>query len=499
VLMFATAIATGGVAIATTAGGKLYADSSRRSLWLAIGAAAFVTMLTLGLTLLNGTTPGELLEGVILGPLRHPTLYTVPFTWRAGTLALAIVAIPASFVVARLPINQRGPLLLILRSLVVIAYVACIAELSPIDGAAFVLGYGLTTAWVFTLSAGDDDPSHASRVWLGLLVVLQALHAYPVAGSQIAWGTFLWVPLAALAMHALGTQLKTAATRTAVATGAIAVTMVVFANHAVLGWQRYRDSDELRLRGAEHLRLPESFASGLRMLAHNSGVHGDMLFSLPGMQSFNVWTNLPSPTTANATHWFNLLSLPQQAEIQHRLESTPRGVLIVQREVYDLLVHQGVVAQTPLLRWLLANYSPLFKVSTYEFWVRKDRAVVPVSAAHLYRGAPGAPTRHKLDVVIAEPNSPEIATIELRRFVGDGSTTITTWDNQNARFLVTPIASDGKAQAAPAEKRLPLMATGILRLDIYTNVVPDNLSPTDAIIYLRDAAGRRIAEARFID
>jgi hypothetical protein len=499
VLIFALAIATGSVAILATATGTLYADSTRRNLSLAIVAAALVTVLTLALTVLNGTTLRGLLEGVILGPLRHPTLYTVAFSWRTGTLVLAIVAIPAAAIATRLPHYRRAPFILILRSVLVIAYVLCIAELGPVDGSAFVLGYGLTTAWVFTISTGGDDPSYANRVWLGLLFMLQALHAYPVAGSQIAWGTFLWVPLAALAIHALGTQLKTVTMRRAVALGALAVTTVIFVNHALLGWQRYRGSDELRLRGAEHLRLPESFTSGLRMLAHNSGVHGNLLFSLPGMQSFNLWTNLPPPTTANATHWFNLLSAQQQAEIQQRLESAPRAVLIVQRDIYDLLVRQGVVAQTPLLRWLLANYAPVFNVATYEFWVRKDRSVIPVSAARLYRGAPGAPTRHKVDVVIAEPNSPEIATVELRRFLGDGSATVATWDNQNARFVVTPIASDGRAQAAPAEKRLPFVATGILQLDIYTNVIPDNLSPADAIIYLRDATGQKIAEARLIE
>ena len=62
-----------------------------------------------------------------------------------------------------------------------------------------------------------------------------------------------------------------------------------------------------------------SLAAELRSLSVNAVAHCDLLFSLPGMFSFNLWTGLPSPTAANVTHWFNLLSPAQQAAVIAKL------------------------------------------------------------------------------------------------------------------------------------------------------------------------------------
>src|ERR1041385_1840611 len=103
-----------------------------------------------------------------------------------------------------------------------------------------------------------------------------------------------------------------------------------------LGW--IRDSDRLRLPGASMLWLPEKLSTTLRVLARNAVVHADVLFSLPGLDSFHLWTDLPAPTPANATHWFTLLSPAQQDAIRDRLATSPRSCLIVHRGLYNFLV-----------------------------------------------------------------------------------------------------------------------------------------------------------------
>ena len=40
-------------------------------------------------------------------------------------------------------------------------------------------------------------PESSAKTWLGLVLAGQYLHAYPIAGSQISWGTFLFIPLVA--------------------------------------------------------------------------------------------------------------------------------------------------------------------------------------------------------------------------------------------------------------------------------------------------------------
>ena len=85
------------------------------------------------------------------------------------------------------------------RVFAIVAYILCLSGLVDLSALAFALSYGLGFAWLFVMPCGEDDSTSASRAWLALLLVTQALHAFPVAGSQLSWGTFLWIPLAALA------------------------------------------------------------------------------------------------------------------------------------------------------------------------------------------------------------------------------------------------------------------------------------------------------------
>src|SRR5205823_4459290 len=111
------------------------------------------------------------------------------------------------------------------------------------------------------------------RLWVGLVLALQYLHAYPVAGSQIAWGTFLAIPLIALGLHE---GWKYSATQTfllpvQVALVLTAMLLVVSATQlGVRGWREYHQSQPLALPGAENIRPPRVFSSALRMLARNA-------------------------------------------------------------------------------------------------------------------------------------------------------------------------------------------------------------------------------------
>jgi hypothetical protein len=70
------------------------------------------------------------------------------------------------------------------------------------------MSYGVTLAWIFVVPLCADDRGAAARAWVALLLVFQFLHAYPVAGSQINWGTCLWVPLLALGLHDAGPEIR---------------------------------------------------------------------------------------------------------------------------------------------------------------------------------------------------------------------------------------------------------------------------------------------------
>ncbi len=499
VQMFIAVVAVGGVALVLVIPSSCRPEARWGELAAIILGALGIAGLTTGLVLGSGTTPAGLLDGVILGPLRHPTVYSGPFTWHPGTLLLVGVSVPLALWLLRQPFARRAPVIAVMRCILAAAYAAAANELIPIDSGPFALSYGIILAWVFVIPCREDDHTVGARGWLALMLLTQAMHAYPVAGSQIGWGTLLFIPLVVLGIHALAPLLKTTAVRVLVSAAVSVAAIMTCGRFANIGRTRLQQSEEMHVKGAEHLRPPVAFSNLIRMLVENSQVHADVLFTLPGMMSFNLWSGIEPPTIANATHWFNLLSRPEQDAIQRRLEASPRSAVIVQRGLYDFLIGQHVVTETPLLRWVLDNYSPVFRVASYEFWVRKGRTVVPVQSARIYQGVASAATRYKIELIVNLHDSPKIARVELQRLVGDTREPLLNWSDRDARFIVTPIAPDGRPLAASVERRLPFEAHGLTRIDIFTNRIPEGFTSADAVIYLRDPTGRRVGEGRFIE
>lgn len=379
------------------------------------------------------------------------------------------------------------------------AFAVCHLDLVAMDFHAFALSFGIGTAWIFVMPCRPDDSTADTRTWTGLLLVTQALHAYPVAGSQISWGTFLWWPLILMGLHDGLQTLNRPRLATILAAGVVALLGWFTLRDATIGSARFRNSDALRLPGAEHIHLPEHFSSALRILASNTALHADMLFTLPGLHSFHLWTNVPPPTHANATHWFNLLSAAEQERIRARLEQTPRSAIIVQRTVLDFLSHQGVPTDSPLAHWLRSHYEPAFKLETYEFWIPKGRSIAPIGTARIFEAASPKLPRYKIEITLGHSSARQITTIDLRQFERDLSRSFTAWSNANARLVLTPLATNGEPRGSPTEQSLPLTVQGLYRLDVYTDDFPDQFASHRGIIHLIGPNGERVGEARVID
>jgi hypothetical protein len=172
--------------------------------------------------------------------------------------------------------------------------------------------------------------------------------------------------------------------------------------------------------------------------------------------------------------------------------------VVVQRDLYDSLVRTGVQTESPLTRWLLANYQPAFAVETYEFWVRKGRSIAALDTATLFDAAKGTTPAHKITLILAAPEPLEIGRIDLGRFDGDLSTILGSWTNSEAQLFRTPLNSAGVPVGSIQPVSFPFQVHGIMRIDLLTDRMPRNPAPNHGIIYLRDPSGRRVAEARFV-
>ena len=467
----------------------------------AAGAAA-VLLGTVAVSLARGTSLSGLLHGVVLGPLRQPSVYYFAFPWRPGTLAVAVAGLAAAAWAARQP-GAPGPrrAAVILRFGAIAALALSLVTILPVSGPALGMSFGVAVAGACAVALRSDPEGREdarARQWLAGVLVLQFLHAYPVAGSQINWATFLWVPLLVLAARDAWLWLAPAAARRRFATAAVALGAFALAGFMGVrllstGLSHRRAGEPLGLPGAESIILPDPTAFGTRIVVENARAHADLLATLPGAYSFNLWSDRPTPTLANATHWFSLLSTEQQQAIVDRLRLHPRACLIVQSDVLGYLNAHGFHVRGELAGYLSREFAPAFTVDNFSFWVRRGRSIAPLSTGRVRPSGEGA-SRFTLDLVLAAPRA-EVASIQLSVLREAGTEPRLALTAANATLAVTPLRETGEplSPARPVAWSTPLPADGVIRL---TATFRDDPGPTDHLLAeVKDASGRRVAAA----
>ncbi|HWA27700.1 MAG TPA: hypothetical protein VG734_18735 [Lacunisphaera sp.] len=470
------------------------------------GGAALLglALVTVAAVCARGTSPAQLLEGILLGPLRHPGVYHFDPAWKPGA-ALAGLLSAALATLAWRGINGRLAWLIAgFRCTLALAFALACLEWLPYSAHSLAMSYLVPFAWIFAVRLEPErSPAPAgAATWLGLLLVLQYLHAYPVAGSQVAWGTFLVVPLMALGLRdAQSFVAARGPSPAAVALGGAALLLATAAAGRLgfIGWQRYAGSRPLGLPGAEDVRIPEAPATATRLMALNATAHGDLLFSLPGMFSFNQWTGLPTPTLANTTHWFSLLTAVQQEEIIAALAHSARPVFVAQRYVLDFLADSKIPVRGPLYDYLQRNFERAFSIEHFEFWVRRGRRVAPLGLVEIYELKSPAPglAPGKLELTAAIPAGQRIARIEVVPLEGPPRV-LAAWDKASGPLLATAIDLQGDAVSDKTYAAWDRPLPPLTRLTLALNPLQTFDRPR-VVVHLRDAAGNLLAEARFKD
>lgn len=344
-----------------------------------------------GLIVFDGTRGKDLFEGILLQPLRHPKAYFYFLPPPAGILP-ALLAIGAMALVLAVPRWARSPR----AGLVVPASIALVALLPErvltLSELAYFFGPSLLAPLLLPLREQTPcPPAGRAALWVASVFAWQTLHAYPVAGSQVAWGSFLWAPLAiGVAWRALPTRglVATSAALAVLAGGAPAARLIAY------GRTCFRDSASLALPGARWLRPPPAMAHTIRTIHANLVRHAKTVFSLPGMMSFNLWSGRPAPTEANVTHWFSLLSDARQQEIIRALLADPEAMIVVQRDHLNILEERGLAPRGPLVEFLREEFRPVLRANGYELWSRAGREIDLIDS-FVWQGAELIATVHK--------------------------------------------------------------------------------------------------------
>ncbi len=374
--------------------------------WPAAVIAALVTLAVVcSWVLLRGTTLLALVQTVLLNPLRMPANFVVGAPWYAESLALAavgaIVVGRAGWEIRRGRPRTRTTVWLVgaLRATAFGWLLLHARTWASYDGIFHFAADCLPLLPVFLipLAPGSADRHRLATQGVAWIAIPQVLHAYPVAGSQLAWATFLAVPLLMAGWWDLGRTLPGLVPSWGRRLAGSGGGLVVVAGSSVLGllaytgWTRYTESRPLDLPGAEDIRVDGITRQSLRLMSLNASIHADLLFSRQGMYSHNLWSGVPTPTTQNATHWFWLLNEGQQREIVARLEATPRTALITSQSLDQFMVDSNVPVAGPLEDFVQGHYRKLFQYGDFTFSVPRDSEAVAFGRYELKESASSDP------------------------------------------------------------------------------------------------------------
>lgn len=356
-------------------------------LWLAGGLVA-VGGTVLAALLAAGTSPAGLVEGIVTQPLRQSDVFSLPLTLSPRVYLfdlLALIGACSCWYLSRARDWRPSPaftgvvsLLSILIGLEMALSVVNRTVLFDLQGfPGYQFGF-LAFAWVALLPvAGDGDPGvRFARLLLPPLALLQALHAFPVAGSQVMWSTFLLIPVGALCVangaRGLARVLSDQGERRvagAIAAAAAAAALLVLGNIQLRQpLQAARAGDDatvaLGLRGADELRLlpheVEVYREVTRAIADNCA----SLVTLPGMNSFYVWSGLEPPTGFNATAWMELFDAADQRRVVEATRSE-KALCLLENESLLGYWMRGRVPKGPLVSYLRHGFRPLRTFGEY--------------------------------------------------------------------------------------------------------------------------------------
>lgn len=482
---------------------------------IAAACAGFVAagLVVLAVVWWHGSSLSAILTAVLITPLKQPANFSFGFTWLGAVWPVAAGAwLLAGFAGWEMRRHNgisrpvRGALIATrLAVLFVFAYNA-LAWLTIYGVGRFIV-FCLPLLPVFLVPLRPRESTDAARAhWLAawcaaLLALPQVLHAFPVAGSQMGWGTFMLVPFFIAGLHEAWVSLEELVlpTRRWLAPAGAAALLVIngyqFWLLADNGWERYRTSRPLGLPGAEDLRLEGPARLALRTLTLNASIHADVLFSRPGMFSYNLWSGVPTPTLQNATHWFWLLDEAQQRKIIEQLQAAPRSAIITNRPLDEFMERINVPMTGPLIRHIAEAYEPLFRLRDFTFLVPRGHQAVPFGKIEVLGKAQAESDGRQpvlLRTNIALDGQPVGITLERASYPWGVQQNFT---GRGLRIYLEPINSAGLTFGPVIELPVAHPLHGLFRLSIFCDDAVRITNPSDAVLRVTGPSGAVLSES----
>lgn len=362
-------------AIVVTAAPPKSEAQRARDFVAAVAGAAVLTAATIAFTAMRGTAVMDAVRGWIVSPMRLRSEFWSPAPVSLASIGVALAALSLACAWAARAV--RGGLDAWVTPFRFVAVSVLGVMLTRTEAPALLLAFAVPFAWLVAVPAAGSSwtatESFARRL-LCLATVLQALVAYPIAGTQQQMATYLVIVVGVVC----ATDLVRAAPplfRWAVAPIAL-VFVVVAVSRSAAAANVYRGQTPLNLRGASRIRLPHDQAAEYQWVVANLRAHAETFVSLPGLNSLYFWTGERPPTATNVTTWMTLLDDGQQRSIARSLLSHDRACAVVTD--YSFWTRGQDLARAPLFRTLQDDFIPT-PLTTGTFTILDRRRARPRS------------------------------------------------------------------------------------------------------------------------
>jgi hypothetical protein len=345
----------------------------------AIGCAVIVATI-----IYEGTSPGALFEGLFVAPLMLPKVFWRPLPVPLLFAAVASASLFAAWYWQRGVIAHRRWLPFAALAGGLIMFLLSIAKAY---GPLFAVGPLLV--WLVLADPSVSAEQRAARRIVAFAAILMALQAYPMpAGTQIAIGTVLFVPLALItiagAERTLSGSERAPAAQRSLRRRAILATLAVAvaANIGIKAQRLYARGIPLEMPGARAVRTTERDAATYWWLRANLRENCDGFITAPGLNSLHFWTQIAPISALNTTLWPLLFDTDQQRRVVEAAAPVERFCVAWSPTRMRALASAPDAASRPLVIWLQREFEPRGRFGDWEFRIRRGR-----SSTHVYEAS----------------------------------------------------------------------------------------------------------------
>jgi hypothetical protein len=352
--------------------------------WLFAGGAA-LAVVVLAVALFTGSSPDGLLHGLILYPLDQRQAIEAPLRLPATTLTWDAIGLGGALLWTLYRWLARRPEVAIeggIRILVgVVIWVTLLGGLH-IPGLFEVISLNhelvipLAFAWVVAAPRGTSsgfEKLDFARALVPALAILQSLHAFPVAGSQVAWSALTLVPVGALCLGDGLVQVGLRRIRMQMATALVLIVLAVSWLPPVWHQSRfaYASSVPIGLPGASRIRVSAGQAARLRQVTQSIRDNCDTFISLPGLDSFYIFSQLPAPSPL-PTRWMWLIGdIPHQQALVDASKRINR-LCVVENDSLIAAWSNGRHLNGPLVTYIQEGFVSTYKFDQYSILTRRQ-------------------------------------------------------------------------------------------------------------------------------